>query len=135
MIRSHVLTPKLVLSSSFAFTLLGLGAAANATTLAAGGIFGGSAQNAVVCYIYNSGSTGVSIIQEAIIQQSVGPVPLTVNQCGASLAAGAICGIAANAINNAPYACKFDISPNTTAVRGEMELRSGLTVLKNLELR
>ncbi|MCI0467802.1 MAG: hypothetical protein L0Y57_12480 [Beijerinckiaceae bacterium] len=115
--------------------LITMATAANAATLAAGGIFAGTTQNTAVCYIYNSGTTAVSIVDRRIIQQFVGPVPLTVNQCGASLAAGAICGIAANAVNNAPYACKFDVIPSAAAVRGVLELRNGLTVLKNVDLR
>ncbi|MGH8615000.1 MAG: hypothetical protein ACREYF_24000, partial [Gammaproteobacteria bacterium] len=115
--------------------LITMGTAANAaTTLAAGGIFAGTTQNTAVCYLYNAGNSAVSV-RGSIVQQFIGPVPLTVNQCGAPLAAGAICGIAAKAVNNAPYACKFVISPDGAAVRGALELRNGLTVLKNVELR
>jgi hypothetical protein len=113
--------------------LITMGTAANAaTTLAAGAIFGGPTQNTAVCYLYNAGGSPVSVSGSQIVQQFIGPVPLTVNQCGASLVAGGICGIAANA---APHACKFVISPDGGAVRGTLEIRSGLTVLKNVELR
>jgi hypothetical protein len=114
--------------------LITMGTAANAATLAAGAIFGGPTQNTAVCYLYNAGGSPVSVSGSQIVQQFIGPVPLTVNQCGASLVAGGICGIAANAVNNAPYACKFVISDGV-AVRGTLEIRSGLTVLKNAELR
>jgi hypothetical protein len=115
--------------------LITMGTAANATTLAAGAIFGGPTQNTAVCYLYNAGGSPVSVSGSQIVQQFIGPVPLTINQCDVPLVAGGICGIAANAANNAPYACKFVISPDGGAVRGTLEIRSGLTVLKNAELR
>jgi len=114
-----------------------MGTAAHAITLAAGAIFGGPTQNTVVCYLYNAGNSSVSV-SGSLVQQFVGPVPLTINQCtGGVLAAGGICGIAANAVNNAPYACNFVISPDAAAVlvRGTLELRNGLTVLQNEQLR
>jgi hypothetical protein len=49
--------------------LITMGTAANATTLAAGGMYGGPTQNTAVCYLFNSGSTTVSISQSAIIEQ------------------------------------------------------------------
>jgi len=117
--------------------LITMGTAANAaTTLAAGAIFGGPTQNTAVCYLYKRRRVlRSSVSGSQIVQQFIGPVPLTVNQCGCVAVAGGICGIAANAVNNAPYACKFVISPAGGAVRGTLEIRSGLTVLKNAELR
>ena len=91
--------------------LITMGTAANATTLAAGGIFGGTTQNTATCRLFNSGASAVSILTRQIIREGTGPLPLTFNFCGGALAAGAICTIQVNSIGNAvSHACKFVIN-------------------------
>lgn len=51
------------------------------------------------------------------------------------LAAGKSGVIVATIRNNIAYACKMVISPSAADVRGAFELRSGLNVLQNVELR
>ena len=125
------------LSLTAAVLSLALGSAAHAQQiLSAGTIYGGPAQTTVVCYIYNSGSTAVSLAGTRITDQVGNTQALTVNQCGASLAAGQACGIAANAAGNTVYACRTVVSPNKANARGILEVRNGSQVtLQNVELR
>ncbi len=62
--------------------LITMGTAANATTLAAGAIYGGTTQAVANCYLYNADDSAVSVLQSQIIRHAAGPVPLASNSCG-----------------------------------------------------
>jgi hypothetical protein len=115
--------------------LLGFSAAARADILATGAMFGGNTQNGVVCYLFNAGTGPVTVVSNQIIKEPNISLPLVSDTCGVLLAAGNTCGIAANIVNNAAHSCKFVVSPSGADVRGVMEVRSGLTVLQNSNLR
>jgi hypothetical protein len=115
--------------------LLGLNTAAHADVLATGAIFGGPTQNLAICYLYNAGTSAVTITNNQIIRQNFGPVvPLGFDNCG-TLSAGGICAIYAAAVNTAAHACKFVITESASEVRGVLEIRSGGTVLNSSDLR
>jgi hypothetical protein len=99
--------------------LITMGTAANATILATGALFGASTQTTAICYLYNAGGSTVTVESSQIIQQNHGPITLSSNNCSA-LAAGAICAISANIVNNVGHACKFVISPDGAEVRGTL---------------
>ncbi len=104
--------------------------------LSAGTIYGGPAQTRVVCYIYNSGGAAVNLAGTRLTDQTGAVQPLVVNQCGAVLAAGQACGIAAVAAGNTVYACRTVVSPNKSTTRGILEVRNvNQVTLQNVELR
>jgi hypothetical protein len=114
--------------------LMTLGTAANATTLAAGAMYGAPTQTTAVCYLFNAGNSTVSVSGSAIVSPS-GPVSLTSNTCG-SQSGGTTCFIIAPINKDLAYSCKFVISPDGAAVRGTLEIRNGSsTVLQNAALR
>jgi hypothetical protein len=129
--------------------LITMGTAANATTLAAGGIFGGTTQNLANCVLYNAGDSNVSVLDILIASTFVGRVPTSFNNCLGVLHPGAICNVQANIKNDASHACKVVFSPNGAAVRGVLVISSAanissqttgrndsaITVLQNVELR
>lgn len=106
--------------------LISMGTAANATTLAAGGLYGGSTQNSVLCILYNFGVSAVSV-SGGQISSEFALVPTTFNSCAGTLAAGGFCSIQANIRNDIAHACKVDILPNATTVRGEFVIRNAST--------
>ena len=118
--------------------LITMGTAANATTLASGPNFGGATQNNAICYIFNAGSSPVTIVGTVeIISQFSGVLPLSFNGCGtnSTLARGAICNVNANIANNNPHACKVVITPDGGLVRGNLSIRAGSTVLQITDFR
>ena len=118
-----------------AVLLLGVSAAAHADILATGAMYGGPTQNTAVCYLFNAGTGPVTVVSNQIIREPNINLGLSFDGCGV-LVAGSSCGIAVNNIaNNAAHSCKFVLSPSGADVRGVMELRQGLTVLQNAELR
>lgn len=117
-----------------AVLLLGASAAAHADVLATGAIYGNPTQNGAVCYLYNAGTSAVTITSNLIIRQNFGPVVLASDNCGV-LAAGGICAISAGIVNNVGHACKFVITESAAVVRGVFEIRAGLNVLSNSDLR
>jgi hypothetical protein len=120
-----------------AMLVLGVGTTAHAQQILSGGpLFGGPSQFRAVCYIYNSGTTTLSLSGTQIASQFGQVMPLVVNECGATLAAGRGCGIAADIANNLPYTCKTVVSPNKNTARGVLEVRNSAQVsLTNVELR
>jgi hypothetical protein len=126
-----------------ATAIMGMGSAAHAQQiLAAGSIFGGPAQVRAVCYFYNAGLAAVTLTDSEISDENGTVLPLAVDQChatgaaGTALGAGKACGIAADIANNSPYNCQVSVSPNKTNVRGILEVRDSNQVpLKNVELR
>jgi hypothetical protein len=118
--------------------LITMGTVANATTLASGASFGGPTQNNAICYIFNAGSSPVTIVGTVeIISQFSGVLPLSFNGCGTNraLASGAICNVNANIANNNPHACKVVITPDGGLVRGNLSIRAGSTVLQITDFR
>jgi hypothetical protein len=118
-----------------AFLAMGTNAHAQ-QLLAAGSLYGGPAQVRAVCYFYNAGTLPVSLLTPQITDQNGTFVPLVINQCGASLAAGTVCGIAGNIANNSTYSCSTYVAPDATTVRGILEVRdSNQNPLLNIQLR
>ena len=116
-------------------SLLTMGTAANATTLAAGGLYGGTTQVFALCYLYNAGTSSVNISGKHIIEEGVGPISFSADNCG-TLALGSICRFDAGIANNAVHACKAEVSPNDAHVRGILEIRDGSgTPLQTEQLR
>jgi hypothetical protein len=120
----------------FALTmlLLGVSVAAHADVLATGAMYGGPTQNTAVCYLFNAGTGPVTVTSNQIIREPNINLALSFDGCGV-LAAGSSCGIAATIVNNMAHSCKFVLSQSGVDVRGVLEMRSGLTVLSNADLR
>ena len=112
--------------------LVGFGTS-HAAEFAAGPMYGGLNQNVVVCYLYNAGTTAVSISGQ-IIRLGVGPLALTSNSCTASFVGGGMCGMSAAAVAGAAYGCKFSVS-DAVNLRGTLEIRQQGIVLQNTPLR
>lgn len=132
--------PLMIMRRTLAITaiLLGLSTAAHAAILAAGSMYGGSTQNTAVCYLFNAGTWPVTFLSKQIFREGQPVVNLVLNfdSCGAVLARNSSCAIAVNNIAaGAAHGCKFVLSQTAAEVRGTFEARSGLVVLKNVELR
>ena len=96
-------------------------AIAYADTLASGPLFVGSSvpQQLASCYVSNAGTTAVALASVRIAGPNGQPIALvpTSISCGASLAAGQLCGIEGRVVPNVPYACTV-----TTAGAGTFQL-------------
>jgi hypothetical protein len=119
--------------------LITMGAAANAATLSAGALFGGSSQNLANCLLYNAADSDVTISDSLIASTFVGRVQPSFNNCRGVFTHGSVCNIQANIVNNAAHACKVVFSPNGAAVRGVLMISNSkgavTTVLQNVQLR
>ena len=107
--------------------------------LAAGSLFGSTAQSRAVCVFYNAGNTNVTLRGFQITDPSGTSQTLIINQCGTSPAAlgpRTACGIAAAASNNTSYSCRVRIVPDKTNVRGVLDMRdTDQNVLATVDLR
>jgi hypothetical protein len=107
--------------------------------LAAGSIYGGPAQSRAVCYVYNAGTTTLSLSGLQITSQAGDALTLVVNECaarGATITPGAACGFAADIATNQAYSCKALVAPSKTNARGVLEVRDlGGRPLQNVQLR
>src|SRR5215217_508876 len=84
-------------------------AIAHADVLASGPLFVGSSvpQQFASCYVSNAGAAAVALASVRIAGpngQAVALVPTSIS-CGATLAAGQLCGIEGAVFSNVPYAC------------------------------
>lgn len=125
-----------------AFTLLGTSGVAHTATLASGALSGGPTQSIASCYIFNAGTTPIAILSREIRSQFTGTIGgRFYDDCGTTLAAGDICGIAHHMNNTQGYACRVSMVGSKKNVRGIMEIRDAAGsggngfVLANPELR
>jgi hypothetical protein len=107
-----------------------MGTVAHADILAAGAGYGGSNQAAAVCYVFNAGSTDVTILAARIFKQTGGTITLASNDCNI-LSPGETCGIGGNIANNIAHSCKITTSGSVLNVSGSLEFRSGSGVILN----
>lgn len=114
--------------------LLGLSVTAHADVLAMGALYGGTNQNAAVCYIFNAGPGAVSISTNQIIRSDGIILALATDTCGV-LAAGGTCTISANIVNNQAHSCRIFTNYSAATLRGVLDIRQGGTVLINSDLR
>jgi hypothetical protein len=120
--------------SAATLLLLATGARAD-DILAAGGLFGSAAQKTGICSIYNGGSAAVTLATPHIYNEAGFSLPLTFNNCPASLSAGRICQVMAT-VGNLPYGCRTTVGPSKADVRGTFEVRdANFVVLQNIEMR
>jgi len=124
-----------------AIAILGLSLAATsanaADILAAGALYGSPTQATAVCFIYNSGSSAVTLTGPTIYNPDGFSVTSTLDTCHVTpkLGAGRICQVTVNAINQ-PYSCRAVVAPQKDAVRGMLEVRDANgTPLQNVQLR
>jgi hypothetical protein len=124
--------------AGFAVALTVLAANAHAAAVfASGKVYGGASQNDVVCYIFNSGSTPVTIFSVAINDESGNQTATssTCNPDGTPLAAGTGCLIAAASISStSAYDCVITAT-NSDGLRGSLEIRDPNGVLQAQSLR
>jgi hypothetical protein len=122
--------------SVLACILVGCGTA-HAATLAGVG-YGGTSQGWATCYLFNTGSTAVSITSKGFVREFDASSPtLAYDGCGTSIAAGFVCAFQAPIDSIAGYACKVTLGSGAANVRGELELRStsNSTILNNVPLK
>ena len=113
----------------------GLVGTVQADTLASGPVYGGPSQNRVACQVFNAGNTPITFVSTRISSQFNASVPLTFNNCGASLAPNRICTFQATASDQA-FSCKALINEAKTNVRGTMAaLNSSNDALSEADLR
>lgn len=93
--------------------------------LATGPIYGGSTQAVGVCYLYNSGSSSVTLSSAAIDDQNGGNVTAT-STCGATLAGGASCALSATFSSLEAHFCTVTASA-VKALRGFLDIRNAAT--------
>jgi hypothetical protein len=120
--------------------LFTMGTAANATTLAAGGIFARRTQNTANCVLYNASDSVVTVLDSQIDSTFVTRVPTAFNDCHGALGPHNICNIQANIANNVVFGCKVLFSPDGARVRGVFSISNSpspgvINVLQNVELR
>jgi hypothetical protein len=135
MFRCVGVPARLVSVGCLAGGLLAFGGA-QAAELIGGPIDGGPAQRTAVCYFFNAGNASVTLGNPRITNVNGAAIPLTINQCGSTLAPLVSCGIATSVSNSTIYSCKVSVTPSKTDVRGILEMRgdNGVT-LQNIELR
>jgi hypothetical protein len=121
-----------------AIGLMFLTSAAYADDILAGGpLFGSPSQKTAVCFVYNGGTTNVTLAVPRILQPGGFPLPLTSNTCRTTLAPGQICQVTA-VIDNLQYSCLTRIGPSKANVHGMLEVRDQnpfQVILQNTELR
>jgi hypothetical protein len=119
--------------------LLGLGNAAGADEILAGGnLFGGPLQSRVVCLFYNAGGANVRLTSFEIADQFGTPMPLVIDQCTAvnsRIRPGRTCGIAADITNQFSFSCRATMADKQN-MRGVLDIRDAdQHVLANTQLR
>jgi hypothetical protein len=100
--------------------------------LAAGGVWGGSAQHKAYCYIFNAAAAkSVSVVSTEIIHENGAPIALSDNTCKSGtdpsqLNAKRTCFFAAGIQSNATYACRAVIGGKKAPIRGTMDIRDSV---------
>jgi hypothetical protein len=127
----------IALVASLALLLTGVAAHAQ-TILATGAIYGGRSTHTEACYLFNAGSSSVTIKSATIYGENgpnylspttsiTSPPQFHFNSCGtlpATLGAGKTCGVASEDDTNQAWSCAFSFTNSSlTNVRGVMDLR------------
>ncbi len=107
--------------------LITMATAANATTLAAGGLNGGPTAGAAFCYLFNAGSSPVTISAQAIFREGDATPLSLAGFCPVTLNAGTICRFFTPIVAGAANACKVVVDPDASTVRGTLEIRTNTT--------
>jgi hypothetical protein len=106
--------------------------------LLAGVAYGGPQQQQAVCYLFNGGTSPVSVSAKSLIPEppyGTTPFALVYDTCLASLAPGGVCAFVAQLTFNGGTACSVTLS-NSKDVRGSLEIRDlNNGILNNVELR
>ncbi len=108
--------------------IAGMGTAAHAAEVGSAPAYGGSSQDAVVCYYSNVGNTPITFTSSVIMSEANAGTPIAeVSEfCsnGIVLPAGQRCRtVSVSSIANAAHWCKATVS-NKAGLRGRMEVRS-----------
>jgi hypothetical protein len=135
-LSSKIRQGALAILATTALTVASAAGARAQQVLAAGALYGGVSQSRAVCYVYNSGSSNLTLTGFRITTPDGVPLFLARNECGATLLPGRSCGIAADVGNITPYNCRVAVGPSKATARGVFEMRnSGQGSLTNVELR
>lgn len=109
---------------------------AHADILAGGPIYGGPTQVAAICYVYNTGSTALTLGVPHVRDQSGTVLPLDINNCSATLSARDGCAWATRVSNKVANECDIVVGPSKASARGALEIRTGAqAILNSIELR
>jgi hypothetical protein len=104
--------------------------------LAGGALFGSAVQKTAVCFVYNGGTTNVTLAVPRISGPEGFTLSPTENSCPASLGPGRICQVVVNIAGNLPYSCRTVVGPSKANVSGMLEVRDqNRAVLQNIQLR
>jgi hypothetical protein len=106
--------------------------------LLAGVAYGGPQQRQAVCYLFNGGTSQVSISAKALIPEppyGTTPFPFVYDTCLGSIAPGGVCAFVAQLTFNGGTACSVTLG-NSKDVRASLEIRDlNNVILNNVELR
>lgn len=119
-----------------ALAALAAAPAAHAQVFGTGSLYGGPTQATIVCYIFNTGTTPVTLSTLSIFTGS-GAVAASSTTCPTSLAAGKGCGVGNNdGVNpSQQYSCAMQPVKSQT-LRGSLEIRdNGNNILAAQEMR
>ena len=103
-------------------TLLAATAQAQTTIFASGKLYGGPAQTLANCYLYNAGTTAITLTGLGVRNQLGAREQPSTNTCTTSLAGGQGCQMQAYIFNDEPWDCSVGVS-STTDLRGSLEIR------------
>jgi hypothetical protein len=113
---------------------IGMGTVAKAELLAAGAAYGGPTQYTGVCYLFNAGTTSVSVSSISIYDE-VGNAYISLSNNCSSLAPKRACRTVSRIFEGIAYSCRALVSLKAN-IRGELEFRTSTgVVLTNLEMR
>jgi hypothetical protein len=109
---------------SAAAMLLGMGTSASADVMGSAPAYGGSSQNAIVCYYSNVGNTSVTFTSSSILVEPGNFVAEVSEFCAGSLPPNGRCRtVSVSPILNGAHWCRAVVSAKG-ALRGRMEIRS-----------
>ncbi len=107
---------------------------AAAETLSSPPIFGGFRQTAVVCYLFNAGTSAITISKLVIYTES-GAIAGQTGTCPAKLQPNKTCQLAPVVVSNTAHICKVTLSDKANA-RGSVEVRdANSNILARADLR
>lgn len=117
--------------------VLGTSLASHAGMLACGPIYGNTSQWLAVVFVYNAGSTPVTIQSKEIISQLSGVLPLRGDALGTTLNPGVATSFDAYVANNCGHAARIIVDGSAESVCAVLEMRGGgdASILANTPLR
>lgn len=113
--------------------LVAMGSGVRAAEILAGGAgYGGPPQYFAVCYLFNAGSSAVTVSKISIYTEAGSLVSPQSNGCGGSLAPLKSCQVAAIISNAVAHSCKATVGSKAN-LRGRLEFRTQQSAILSAE--